>query len=195
MRGERLVQGRCTVGSIRDANRGPRAPLAALIPLLHQAPSSATEREISICLFLHVEGYTKDSGTSADEIPIPQSRSFQTVWESGHHNLLSAGKKLHQPFFHPPTTAAASIRQREQFSSSESNIGSQAVRIELRVHQQLICRQLRQRVPTAAVDGIAHSQASPCAPAERQRCPSGQGIHDPSEQLRPSKINSRRPRY
>src|SRR6218665_223881 len=31
--------GRCTVGSIRDANRGPGAPLAALIPLLHRAPS------------------------------------------------------------------------------------------------------------------------------------------------------------
>src|SRR6218665_3925472 len=43
MRGLRLVQGRCTVGSIRDANRRPRAPLAALIPPLHRAPS-VTER-------------------------------------------------------------------------------------------------------------------------------------------------------
>src|SRR6218665_2441867 len=32
------VQGRCTVGSIRGANRGPHAPLAAIIPLLHRAP-------------------------------------------------------------------------------------------------------------------------------------------------------------
>src|SRR6218665_908709 len=40
MRDERLVQGRYTVGSIRDANRGPRAPLAALIPLLHRALSA-----------------------------------------------------------------------------------------------------------------------------------------------------------
>jgi len=33
-----LVQGRCTAGSTHNVNRGPRAPLAALIPLLHRAP-------------------------------------------------------------------------------------------------------------------------------------------------------------
>src|SRR6218665_3176256 len=38
MRGYRLVQGRCTVASIRNTKRGPRAPLAALIALLHRAP-------------------------------------------------------------------------------------------------------------------------------------------------------------
>ena len=32
------------VGSIRDANRGPRAPLATLIPLLHRAPSALGSR-------------------------------------------------------------------------------------------------------------------------------------------------------
>jgi len=37
------------VGSIQDANRGPRTPLAALIPLLHRAPScwSLHERNVS----------------------------------------------------------------------------------------------------------------------------------------------------
>src|SRR6218665_376203 len=38
-------QGRCTVGSIRDANCGPRAPLAALIPLLPQTRDSADPKQ------------------------------------------------------------------------------------------------------------------------------------------------------
>src|SRR6218665_2274046 len=38
------------VGSIRDANRGPRAPLAALIPLLHRAPSRGIRRTGRLCI-------------------------------------------------------------------------------------------------------------------------------------------------
>src|SRR6218665_1871243 len=67
MRGYRLVQGRCTVGSIRDANRSPCVPLAALIPLLHRAPLCACVSP-SICLI--VQGLfqlEENTGTAAWE--------------------------------------------------------------------------------------------------------------------------------
>ena len=40
------------IGSIRGASRGPRAPLAALIPLLHRGPSNIIIHAMCISLII-----------------------------------------------------------------------------------------------------------------------------------------------
>src|SRR6218665_2383266 len=74
MRGQRLVQGRCTVGSIRDANHGPRTPLAALIPLLHRAPSCPVKTIMlhGLALLLTATGwvYNVDVGLCRGAAPL-----------------------------------------------------------------------------------------------------------------------------
>src|SRR6218665_3114790 len=46
MRGKRLVQGRCTVGSIRDANRGPRA-IGSVNPTTPPSPLNGADNAVA----------------------------------------------------------------------------------------------------------------------------------------------------